>query len=346
MGGIESQVSGLVEKQKADGHDVQVLTLTAGSMSLEVRRFPFKLPKDMLWHPRGRSILKRELERLNPDVVHLHFGAVSPFAWQGLKVVDQLGIASVATVHSIWGKIAQTLYSLSARSWQTNTVFSSVSKIAADIVHRTLNREVHVVPNGVDVDFWKITSYEQDNHYEVVSATRFAQRKRIRAQIEVIEKVVNILGDKSPHFTIAGTGPDFQYIKHRIARLNLTPYVTLVGRVQKSELKDLYAKADMFLQMSVLEAFGIAACEARAAGLPVLTRLGSGVSEFVKDGFTGYLAESDEQIVHRLVELSNHPQSLTDLKLNSRNNPPIQSWQLASEEVMNLYQQAISKNNR
>lgn len=339
-------MSGLVERQIADGHDVQVLTLTAGPNSLEVRRFPFKLPKDMLWHPRGRSILKRELEGLKPDVVHLHFGAVSPFAWQGLKVVDQLGIASVASIHSIWGKIAQTLYSIPARFWQTNTVFSSVSKIAAEIVHRTLNREVHVVPNGVEIDFWKITSYDQGNNFEVVSATRFAQRKRIRAQIEVIEKVVKTLGEKSPHFTIAGTGPDFEYIKNRISILNLNPYVTLVGRVQKSELKDLYAKADLFLQMSVLEAFGIAACEARAAGLPVLTRLGSGVSEFVKDGFNGYLVESDEQIVNRLIELSNHPQSLTDLKQNSRSNPPIQSWQLASEEVMKLYQQAIRKNNR
>ena len=122
MGGIESQVSGLVEYQKSQGHDVFVLTLTPGDDLAGVVRFPFHIPGDLLWHPKGKSLSARSLRDLKADVVHLHFGAASPFARDGMKAVVDLGIPSVATVHSIWGNVARRLYSITSRKWKSKTV--------------------------------------------------------------------------------------------------------------------------------------------------------------------------------------------------------------------------------
>ena len=343
MGGIETQVSGLVEQQNSQGHEVFVLTLTPGDEIAGVTRFPFNLPNNLLWHPRGKKLAVAALGRIKPDVVHFHFGAASPFAWDGLEAVCELDIPSVATVHSIWGNVARRLYSLTARKWKTKTVFSSVSNVASNIVAKSLNREVSIVHNGVDIDFWKTQPKTETAKIEIVSATRFASRKRIRQQIEVIAKVVYELSDDSPHFTIAGSGPDFDHIQNRIKKLGLQAHVTLAGRLTKTELKNLYSKADLFLQMSVLEAFGIAACEARAAGLPVISRAGSGVSEFVDHGVTGFLENSDAQVAERIVQLVKHRDELVQLQKTSRNNPPVQNWQHARAAVDALYQQAINQ---
>ena len=341
MGGIETQVSGLVEYQKSKGHEVFVLTLTPGDENTGIIRLPFKLPANLLWHPKGKSLVIDQLSQLKPDVVHLHFGAASPFAWQGLQAVTKLGIANVATIHSIWGKFASGIYARSRRSWKASTILSSVSEVSSKIVSATLNREVSVVPNGIDVDFWRNASNAEQPQMQVVSATRFASRKRIRPQLDAIESVVKVLKESSPYFTIAGTGPDFEKIKTLISKKNLSKYVTLTGRLNKNELRDLYAKSDIFLQMSVLEAFGIAACEARAAGLPVLTRQGSGVSEFVQNSITGYLEENDAEIVARILQLNANRESLKNLKSQSQNQPPIQTWDHAGTLVEALYQRAI-----
>ncbi len=343
MGGIETQVSGLVEFQRSQGHDVFVLTLTAGQDLLGVTRFPFNLPKNLLWHPRGKQLAISALELIKPDVVHLHFGAASPFAWDGLKAVCELDMPSVATVHSIWGQLARRLYSLTARGWKVKTVFSSVSRVSSQIVANSLKREVAIVHNGVDLDFWKTKPNPTSIPIEIVSATRFASRKRIRQQIALISKVVAQLGEQSPHFTIAGSGPDFEHVESQIKKLNLEKFVLLTGRLNKVELHALYAKADLFLQLSVLESFGIAACEARAAGLPVISRAGSGVSEFVEHGKTGFLEDSDSEVGKRIVSLTIDQSALTELKENSRNNPPIQNWSHAGSQVAHLYQQAINQ---
>jgi glycosyltransferase involved in cell wall biosynthesis len=327
--------------QRKQGHEVFVLTLTLGdSNEPNLRRFPFKLPNNLLWHPRGQQICEAQLKEIKPDVVHLHFGAASPFAWDGLKAVCNLDIASVATVHSIWGKLARKLYGLSSKSWKTKTVFSAVSEVAANYVSNTLGREVLVAHNGVDIEFWQQASQNESQKVEIVSATRFASRKRIRPQIDVIEKVVQQLGEASPHFTIAGSGPDFEIIKKRIKKAGLEKHVSLTGRLSKIELRDLYSQADLFLQMSVLEAFGIAACEARAAGLPVVTRQGSGVAEFVTHGETGFLENSDVEISNRIVELVKNRDELSKLKSNSLSQIPPQNWEYVTSKVFELYQKA------
>ena len=73
-------------------------------------------------------------------------------------------------------------------------------------------------------------------------------------------------------------------------------WVELPGRLDAAELRDLYARADVYAAPAVLEAFGIATLEARTAGLPVVARAGTGVEEFVADGVEGLLASSDGDV--------------------------------------------------
>src|SRR5206468_4260912 len=69
------------------------------------------------------------------------------------------------------------------------------------------------------------------------------------------------------------------------------------------EVKALLATSHFFVLPSKLEAFGIAALEARAAGLPVIAMREGGVGEFIGHGKEGLLAADDAQLADSILRL-------------------------------------------
>ena len=65
----------------------------------------------------------------------------------------------------------------------------------------------------------------------------------------------------------------------------------------------MLGRAHVFVAPADLESFGIAALEARCAGLPVVAKSSGGVREFVRDGVEGLLCDTDEDMVQALVRL-------------------------------------------
>jgi glycosyltransferase involved in cell wall biosynthesis len=70
----------------------------------------------------------------------------------------------------------------------------------------------------------------------------------------------------------------------------------------------------------------IAALEARVAGLPVVGRVGSGISEFVTDDVNGFLANDDEELVRRLTTLAVHPSVRSRMTAYNLKTDPAQGW--------------------
>ncbi|MDQ4130802.1 MAG: glycosyltransferase family 4 protein, partial [Actinomycetota bacterium] len=70
--------------------------------------------------------------------------------------------------------------------------------------------------------------------------------------------------------------------------------LTLRGALPHAEVPDRYRSADVFVQPSIAEAFGLPCIEAMAAGLPVVASATGGIVEAVRDGETGLLVERDD----------------------------------------------------
>ncbi|KGM15899.1 hypothetical protein N867_04655, partial [Actinotalea fermentans ATCC 43279 = JCM 9966 = DSM 3133] len=109
-GGIESQVRDLARAQVAAGHEVHVLTATLGPEGerggvvqdddgVQVHRLgarlPFELPVNPAAVPRMRTVMRG----LAPDVVHVHAGVVSPFAYDGARVALRERLPLAITWH-------------------------------------------------------------------------------------------------------------------------------------------------------------------------------------------------------------------------------------------------------
>ena len=103
-------------------------------------------------------------------------------------------------------------------------------------------------------------------------------------------------------------------------------WTRLPGRVSRDELRERYWSADLYLTPARLEAFGIAALEARTAGLPVLARSGTGVADFVQHGVDGLLAADDDALASALARLVSDSRLRETMARHAATTPPSQSW--------------------
>jgi len=139
---------------------------------------------------------------------------------------------------------------------------------------------------------------------------------------------------------IAGDGPQRAATAKAIHRAGLNHRVQLVGRLSRPEIMRLLAQADVFLAPARLEAFGIAALEARYAGLPVVAMRDGGVGEFVQDGRHGYLVADDREMALRTVQLLAYPQHLRRIGGCSLAEPPDLGWETVVEQSLDTYRVA------
>jgi glycosyltransferase involved in cell wall biosynthesis len=96
-------------------------------------------------------------------------------------------------------------------------------------------------------------------------------------------------------WVIAGDGPERPSIESKIVSLGLQERVHLTEHVNYFQLPELYQQADIYLQPSLSEPWGLAVNEAMAAGLPVLVSNKCGCREdLVREGINGLLFDPEQ----------------------------------------------------
>lgn len=355
-GGIESQVRDLAQAQAQAGHEVHVLTATMGADGerggvvqddggVQVHRLgariPFELPVNPAAVPRMRTVVRG----LAPDVVHVHAGVVSPFAYDGARVALREGIPLAITWHCMLDGVVPALRLL-ARPWERRgaVALSAVSAAAAERVEAAFGGPVGVVPNGMDLEFWHPSDAVRPvgAPLRCVATMRFAPRKRGLALLGVVEDAVGQLEPGALRLDVIGDGPQRAAMARRVARRGLADVVTLRGRMTREQVRAAYLDADVFCAPAVLEAFGIAALEARAAGLVVVARRGTGIAEFVTDGVDGLLVDDDAGMARALVRLATDDALLARLRGHAAAHRPVQGWRTTLAAAQAEYARAAA----
>jgi len=358
-GGIETQVQGLASRQAAAGHEVRIITATPGHgqrrsgidevQGLPVVRIAARVPFDLPVHPTVRSSVLRVLRQERIDVAHVHTGVASPFAWGGLRACRQANCAAVVTVHSMWDRLSRGgVRVLDRTAWglSSGVVLTAVGAAAAMRVQSALGVPVRVLPNGIDTRAWQVEHLPADAGPDaalrVVSVLRLAPRKRAMALMHVIAQAREATGGRVAA-TIIGDGPESGRVERFIDRHDLRAAVTLTGRLPHPRIRAHFARSDAFVQASVRESFGIAALEARAAGLPIIARDQSGTAEFVRDKVEGLLAADDRGLVAALVELQADRQLRREIREHNTAIAPKQDWSNVLVDVEDAYRSALAR---
>ncbi|UZN02138.1 glycosyltransferase family 4 protein [Cellulomonas sp. S1-8] len=342
-GGIETQVGDLARHQVRAGHEVHVLTATLGEGGerggvvdvedgVHVHRLGARLPFDLPVNPvAGPGLIRSVLRDVRPDAVHVHAGVVSPFAFDGVRVATALRLPTAITWHCMLDGVVGVGRPLVRHTrWRRlPAALSAVSGPAAQRVAQLFDVRVDVVPNGIDVATWASDAGVVPDPalpLHLVATMRLAPRKRAVPLVDVVAAAARRLPPGALRLTLIGDGPARDAVRARVAAAGLAD-VDLRGRLPRPQVRAAYADADVFLASARLESFGIAALEARTAGLAVLAHAGTGVGEFVTDGVDGFLVADDAAMSDAIVRLAQDRALLAALRRHARTVPPPFDWE-------------------
>ncbi|MDQ2738059.1 MAG: glycosyltransferase family 4 protein, partial [Actinomycetota bacterium] len=349
VGGIERQVETLVRHQMAQGHDVTVITAVAESAELDGELDVARSAKGrwltVAFPWRNRRMVANVLDGRPIDVVHAHFTVISPMAIYVTRAAGRRGIPVAATVHSLWWQVAAaTRISTLPFGWgRMRAAWSGVSSVAAGHVRRTLRsvQQVSVVPNLVDAQWWRAGMPQQreaSDTIRMVLVGRLKKRKHVDEFIDVLAQVrQRVPGGTKVSVNIVGEGPRRADLQQQIDTLGLTDWVSLLGHRDSAGVRELHHRSELFIASSRQESFGIAAFEARAAGLPVIGYRGNGLADYIANGSDGILVTDREEMVQALVALIQNPDELRRLLENTTTEPPSITPEYATRAVEDLY---------
>jgi glycosyltransferase involved in cell wall biosynthesis len=163
-----------------------------------------------------------------------------------------------------------------------------------------------VLPNGIDLDLWTpARRTSEPDHLRILAVMRLATRKRPMTLLRILRGVrAQVPAHIRLTATILGEGPSRPQMERYLERHDMSSWVRLPGHLPRAEVKHAMASSDVFVAPAVLESFGIAALEAHAAGLPVVGRRGTGLSDFIRDGEGGVLVGSDREMASVLAGMA------------------------------------------
>lgn len=363
LGGIEVQVHDLADELRRAGHEVEVFTATPGVRSrpapagdvedgILVHRYPVPLPGGRALsvpvNPFATAPVRAALAGGGFDVAHVHMGVVSPFAADMAGLALRLGIPTAVTWHCVVNRSAPVWRAIgyAARWARQGAALSAVSRPAAARVSQiSRGARVEVLGNGIDVDRWRPAggpppAEELPSILRISSAQRMVRRKRPFVLLDVLERTRALVpAPVRLEAVVAGEGPWRAAMQRWIARRDMA-WVSLPGRLAREELAELHRRSDVYVSAARLEAFGIAALEARTAGAAAVVLRGTGSSDFVADGVSGLVAPDDAGLAHSLARLATEPGLLARIRTHNATIPPDESWPAVVAATMREYERA------
>lgn len=161
------------------------------------------------------------------------------------------------------------------------------------ITNYSIDKEIEVIPNFLDTQVYtpnKDCAFRDHlapkGEKILVHTSNFRPVKRVPDTIRIFEKVTKEVPSK---LILVGDGPDRSECERLCRELNLCEHVKFLGK--QTGLVEILNAADLFLIPSQSESFGLAALEAMACGIPVISSSVGGLPELVKHNETGFVAE-------------------------------------------------------
>ncbi len=177
------------------------------------------------------------------------------------------------------------------------------------------------------------------NERVITHVSNFRPIKRIAD----IVKGFALIREKIPSkLLLVGDGPDRQEIENLVRDLNLQSAVLFLGKQENISL--IYALSDVFIMASEYESFGLAALEAMAAGVPVVTTKTGGLPELNIDGETGFTFELGDinTMANKTLEILSQPALFKTMQQNALKRAKIFDTTTIIPQYINIYNQLLS----
>jgi glycosyltransferase involved in cell wall biosynthesis len=201
--------------------------------------------------------------------------------------------------------------------------------------------QVLVVPNGIDPASWQVAHIPAGaTVLRLASVLRMAPRKRTMPLVRILESAVHRLDGVAVSAILVGDGPERAGAEKYVRDRGLGEAIAFAGRLPRQRILDVFARTDAYVQPSVKESFGLAALEARTAGLPIIARSQTGTTQFVHDGVEGLLADDDRGMADAIVRLGRDRRLLDSISRHNSTVEPAEAWPSVLAIVRDAYARA------
>jgi N-acetyl-alpha-D-glucosaminyl L-malate synthase BshA len=236
------------------------------------------------------------------DLIHVHYAiphATSAYLARNiLQKHHNLYVPIVTTLHgtdiTLVGKDVTfkpvVTFSINESDGVT-AVSSSLKQQTYD--YFDIEKDIEVIPNFIDLEAFQ--KYDKD-HFKTAIApngerilmhiSNFRKVKRIGDVVKVFHHVLQKMPAK---LLLVGDGPERKNAEQMCRELGLSHEVHFLGK--QDAVGELLAVADLFLMPSQSESFGLAALEAMACQVPVVSSNIGGIPEINIQGETGFLSD-------------------------------------------------------
>lgn len=293
-----------------EGHKVHFITYSQPSRldflnenlfyhEVDFRSYPlFEYPPyELALASKMVSVVKNE----KLDLLHVHYAIPhASAAYMAKQILKSQGIfiPVVTTLHgtdiTLVGKDP---------SYEPVVTFSinesdGVTAVSEDLRKQTyeyfkITNEIDVIPNFIDLDKFK---RQKKDHFKkaicpngealIVHTSNFRKVKRIGDVISIFANIHSVIPAK---LLMIGDGPERAKAEAQSRELNIESDVRFLGKLEAIE--EVLSVADLFLMPSEKESFGLAALEAMACEVPIISSNAGGLPELNVQGVTGFLSE-------------------------------------------------------
>jgi N-acetyl-alpha-D-glucosaminyl L-malate synthase BshA len=285
------------------------------------------------------------------DILHVHYAIPhASAAFMAKQILQSQGIAIpfVTTLHgtdiTLVGKDPSFEPVITFCINQSDAVTAVSESLKNDTYkHFATTREIHVIPNFIVPALQNFEKqlvirqkYASDNERILCHVSNFRKVKRVEDVINIFYKVQQKIASK---LILVGDGPERYACEKLVRELQICDKVIFIGKVR--DTAHVLELSDVFLLPSETESFGLAALEAMAVGVPVISSNTGGIPEVNIHGETGYLSnvgDVDDMALNTLKILNDDAQ----LKL-FKENALKRSRHFDIEKILPMYEAVYNK---
>jgi len=237
--------------------------------------------------------------------------------------------------------------------------FISVSESLKNEIMKTYNidsNKISVIPNGVDLNTFKSQKVNRKRYgfnkkqKIIMTVSRCSKEKGIETLIESIPYILE--KDENTAFLLIipkinkikiGTYIVFKENLKKIINKYKNRIKLIPNPVSQKTLSKFYNIADIYIQPSLYESFGITILEAMACGKAIVASDCGGIPEIVFNGYNGFLVRPNniEELIENIFKIFNNPELKRKLERNSINFVQKYDWKLIGKQTLNLYEKII-----
>ncbi|MFG6685897.1 N-acetyl-alpha-D-glucosaminyl L-malate synthase BshA [Mariniflexile sp. HNIBRBA6329] len=234
------------------------------------------------------------------EILHVHYAIPHAYAaYMAKKMLQEEGvlIPIVTTLHGTdITLVGSHPFYKPAVTFSINKS-DAVTAVSQSLKEDTLRlfdikNDIHVVANFIDLEKYnhKFTDCQRGmmaNDDEKI-ITHISNLRPVKRSQDVISIFYNIQKEIPAKLMLIGEGPEREHIELRCQELGILDKVIFFGK--SNEIDKILCFSDLFLLPSQTESFGLAALEAMASGVPVISSNTGGIPEVNIHGVSGFLS--------------------------------------------------------